>query len=142
MYQNLARVLAPVVFLMISIVFSGGLIPVTDRIVLEQLTRAVPARWGFAACASTIDLRAVAPFSPATEVLWSHTVSWWIFDMAMLAVCATLLAAFILWHLRLRATAGRRAPARSFSRLGRRHATVLAAHDHLCERRTTHRTAM
>ena len=44
-----------------SIVFSGGLIPVTARIVLEQASWFPPARWGFAASASTIDLLTLVP---------------------------------------------------------------------------------
>jgi hypothetical protein len=45
-----------VVAVMSQLVFSGGMIPVTDRLVLDQLSWLTPARWGFAASASTIDL--------------------------------------------------------------------------------------
>jgi hypothetical protein len=50
-----------VISVMLSIVFCGGMIPVTGRPVLEQVSWAIPARWGFAATASTTDLRTIAP---------------------------------------------------------------------------------
>jgi ABC-2 type transporter len=50
-----------VISVMLSTVFCGGLIPVTGRPILDELSWAVPARWGFAATASTTDLRAIPP---------------------------------------------------------------------------------
>jgi ABC-type transport system involved in multi-copper enzyme maturation permease subunit len=50
-----------VISVMLSIVFCGGMIPVTGRLGLDQLSWAVPARWGFATSASTTDLRTIAP---------------------------------------------------------------------------------
>ena len=50
-----------VISVMLSIVFCGGMIPVTGRFGLDQLSWAIPARWGFAATASTTDLRTIAP---------------------------------------------------------------------------------
>ena len=50
-----------VISVMLSIVFCGGMIPVTGRLVLDQVSWAIPARWGFAATASTTDLRTIAP---------------------------------------------------------------------------------
>jgi ABC-type multidrug transport system ATPase subunit len=93
-----------VMAVMLSIVFSGGLIPVTDRIVLDEISRALPARWGFAAAASTTDLRNIAPLTPADETLWCHTCHTWLFDVTMLAVLAVVMAAFIRWRIRLIAT--------------------------------------
>src|SRR5205807_10037208 len=37
-----------VVAIMVSMVLAGGLIPVTGRLVLDQLSWLLPARWGFA----------------------------------------------------------------------------------------------
>ncbi len=45
-----------VAILMSAIVFSGGLIPVTGRLGLNQVSYLLPARWGFSAGASSIDL--------------------------------------------------------------------------------------
>jgi ABC transport system ATP-binding/permease protein len=91
-----------VMSVMLSIVFSGGLIPVTGRIVLDQFSWLLPARWGFAASASTVDLRAVAPLTPRNEVLWTHASKWWLLDMGMLAVLGLVMAGFVRWRVRLR----------------------------------------
>ena len=61
-----------VITVMLSIVFSGALIPVTGRVVLDQLSWLVPARWGFAASASTIDLRRIDPTVRVNDPMWSH----------------------------------------------------------------------
>ena len=45
-----------VIAIMSQLVFQGGMIPVTGRVVLDQLSWITPARWGFASTASTIDL--------------------------------------------------------------------------------------
>jgi ABC-type multidrug transport system ATPase subunit/pSer/pThr/pTyr-binding forkhead associated (FHA) protein len=90
-----------VVAIMVSIVFSGGMIPVTGRLGLDQLSWLLPARWGYAASASTVDLRTIAPFAPADESLWSHTAGWWMLDMFMLTVLAIALTALVAYRLRL-----------------------------------------
>ena len=59
-----------VVAVMSQLVFSGGMIPVTDRVGLDQMSWATPARWGFAASASTIDL------SPAGTRRLPHDSHW------------------------------------------------------------------
>jgi ABC transport system ATP-binding/permease protein len=91
-----------VISVMVSIVFSGGLIPVTGRIVLDQLSWLLPARWGFAASASTVDLRTIAPLMPGNEMLWSHAGRWWLLDMGMLAILGLVMAGFVRWRIRLR----------------------------------------
>ena len=78
-----------VVAIMSQLVFSGGMIPVTGRLVLDQLSWFTPARWGFAASASTVDLIKLVP-GPLTpkDAHWKHTASAWWFDMGMLvALC-------------------------------------------------------
>ncbi|HXA12730.1 MAG TPA: ATP-binding cassette domain-containing protein, partial [Mycobacterium sp.] len=50
-----------VVSLMLQLVLAGGLIPVTGRIFLDQLSWAMPSRWGYAASASTVNLRVLVP---------------------------------------------------------------------------------
>ena len=74
-----------VVSLMLQLVLAGGLIPVTGRIFLDQLSWVVPSRWGYAASASTVNLRALVPGSLLPQDShWLHTRSAWLFDMAML----------------------------------------------------------
>ncbi|KXW66391.1 ABC transporter ATP-binding protein [Mycolicibacterium phlei DSM 43072] len=91
-----------VVAIMSQLVFSGGMIPVTDRIVLDQLSWLTPARWGFAASASTIDLIRLVP-GPLTphDRHWEHTAGTWWFDMAMLAVISIGYTLFVRWRIRL-----------------------------------------
>jgi ABC-type multidrug transport system ATPase subunit len=94
-----------VVAIMSQLVFSGGMIPVTGRIVLDQMSWATPARWGFAATASTVDLIRLVP-GPLTpqDTHWKHTSGAWLFDMAMLAVISVFYVTFVRWRLRLSAS--------------------------------------
>ncbi len=93
-----------VVAIMSQLVFSGGMIPVTDRIVLDQLAWLTPARWGFASSASTIDLTRLvpSPLSP-NDSHWHHTTGAWWFDMAMLLVICIGYTGFVRWKIRLAA---------------------------------------
>jgi hypothetical protein len=92
-----------VVAVMSQLVFSGGMIPVTGRMVLDQLSWVTPARWGFASSASTIDLIRLVP-GPLTpnDRHWQHTSGAWLFDMAMLAAICVGYTAFVRWRLRLK----------------------------------------
>ncbi|EHI10450.1 transmembrane ATP-binding protein ABC transporter [Mycolicibacterium thermoresistibile ATCC 19527] len=91
-----------VVAIMSQLVFSGGMIPVTDRIGLDQLSWFTPARWGFAASASTADLITLVP-GPLTpkDRHWEHDSGTWLFDMAMLAVLSVFYLALVRWKIRL-----------------------------------------
>lgn len=91
-----------VVAIMSQLVFSGGMIPVTDRVVLDQMSWFTPARWGFAASASTIDLIRLVP-GPLTpnDRHWQHTSGAWLFDMAMLAAICIGYTTFVRWKIRL-----------------------------------------
>lgn len=91
-----------VVSIMAQIVFTGGLIPVTGRTLLEQLSWLWPARWGFAAMASTVDLPHLAPLAPAGEQLWSHDPRWWSYSLGMLALQAAVFLLVTRWRLALR----------------------------------------
>jgi ABC-type multidrug transport system ATPase subunit len=92
-----------VVAVMSQLVFSGGMIPVTDRLGLDQMSWATPARWGFASTASTIDLIRLVP-GPMTpqDSHWKHTASAWLVVMVMLAAISTLYFGFVRWKLRLK----------------------------------------
>jgi ABC-type transport system involved in multi-copper enzyme maturation permease subunit len=99
-----------VISVMLSIVFCGGMIPVTGRTVLDQLSWAIPARWGFAATASTADLRTIAPLLQTKDTLWSHDSGWWLLDMTALILLGALLAGYIRWRIRLGAMSPKRTP--------------------------------
>ncbi|MDT7762595.1 MAG: transport system ATP-binding/permease protein [Mycobacterium sp.] len=91
-----------VISVMLSIVLAGGLIPVTGRLVLNQVSWALPARWGFAASASTVDLRHIATLVPANETLWTHDPTWWLLDMLFLVLLGVATAGFLRWCIRLK----------------------------------------
>ncbi|WP_394621369.1 ATP-binding cassette domain-containing protein [Lentzea sp. JNUCC 0626] len=65
-----------VVTVMLQLVLCGGMIPVTERPVLEQLSWAAPSRWGYAAGASVVDLTERAPGS-TKDSLWEHEPESW-----------------------------------------------------------------
>ncbi len=91
-----------VVAIMSQLVFSGGMVPVTDRLVLDQLSWFTPARWGFAAAASTVDLTTLVP-GPLTpkDHWWEHRAPVWWFDMAMLAALSVSYLFGVRWKIRL-----------------------------------------
>ena len=89
-----------VVAIMVSMVLAGGLIPVTGRTGLDQTSWLLPARWGFAASASTVDLRNIEAALPADR-LWQHSLRFWLLDMGMLVLLGTLFTVFVRFRLRL-----------------------------------------
>ncbi|WP_174237106.1 ABC transporter permease [Mycobacterium basiliense] len=82
-----------------SLLFAGGLLPLVGRWGFEQLSWLVPAHWGFAATAATVDLRRVDALATHREV-WAHYVGWWSFDMVMLVVFGVLCAGVVRYRLR------------------------------------------
>jgi hypothetical protein len=92
-----------VVSIMSQLVFSGGMIWVTNRMVLDQLSWVTPARWGFAASASTIDAHRLIPGpTDPKDQHWDHKASAWLFDMAMLAVLCVAYSTIVWWRIRLK----------------------------------------
>ena len=93
-----------VIAIMSQLVFQGGMIPVTGRIGLDQLSWITPARWGFASTASTIDLLRLVP-GPLTpqDSHWKHTPGAWWFNMAMLGCICVGYLSFVRWKIRLKA---------------------------------------
>jgi len=92
-----------VVAIMSQLVFCGGLIWVTNRPVLDQLSWGTPARWGYAASASTIDTHrlVVGPTDPKDQH-FDHKASAWLFDMAMLGFLCVAYSAIVWWKIRLK----------------------------------------
>ncbi len=92
-----------VVAIMSQLVFSGGMIPVTGRIPLDQMSWLTPARWGFAATASTVGLTdLVGPPIVPDDSLWKHTSGTWFLNLAMLAALSVFYTSFVRWKIRLR----------------------------------------
>jgi ABC transport system ATP-binding/permease protein len=93
-----------VVAVMSQLVFSGGMIPVTDRVGLDQMSWATPARWGFATSASTVDLLSLQDKVPSVphDSHWRHTSGAWWFDMGMLVLLSAMYLGFVRWKIRLK----------------------------------------
>jgi ABC-type multidrug transport system ATPase subunit len=92
-----------VVAVMAQLVLCGGMVPVTGRLGLDQLSWAMPARWGYAAAASTIDLRHLVPATLLPQdQFWQHARHFWLMDMGMLAGLTVFYACFVRWKIRLR----------------------------------------
>jgi energy-coupling factor transporter ATP-binding protein EcfA2 len=87
---------------MAQLVLCGGLVPVAGRPVLEQLSWLAPARWGFAAFASTVDLDVVSEnvVSNVSDPLWAHQGTTWLTDLLPGLVVA--LGAVVLCLVQLR----------------------------------------
>ena len=92
-----------VVAVMSQLVFSGGLIPVTGRAPLNQMSWVTPARWGFAATASTVGVTdMVKPPIMPDDSLWKHNQGTWLFDMAMLGALSIFYLCFVRFKIRLK----------------------------------------
>ncbi|OBG37274.1 ABC transporter ATP-binding protein [Mycobacterium sp. E3198] len=92
-----------VVTVMAQLVLCGGMVPVTGRLGLDQLSFAMPARWGYAAAAATVDLRNLVPGSLVSQDrFWEHTSTVWLLDIGMLAALSLCYAGFVRWKIRLR----------------------------------------
>ena len=92
-----------VVSIMAQLVLCGGMVPVTGRLALDQLSFAMPARWGYAAAAATVDLRHLVPDSLLSQDrYWQHTAGTWLLDMGMLAALSVFYGGFVRWRIRLR----------------------------------------
>jgi ABC-type multidrug transport system ATPase subunit len=88
---------------MAQLVLAGSFVPITGRPALEAIAAFTPARWGVAAMASSVDLTNLVEVD--LDPHWKHTISAWLFDIAMLGVLALLFAGFVRWRLRLNAKA-------------------------------------
>ncbi|SPM41883.1 transmembrane ABC transporter ATP-binding protein [Mycobacterium numidiamassiliense] len=82
-----------------SLLFAGGLLTLVGTWGYDQISWFVPAQWGFAASASTVDLRRVDP-QAADVGMWAHYVGWWIFDRVMLFILGVAWAGIAGYRLR------------------------------------------
>ncbi|WP_018505482.1 ABC transporter permease, partial [Parafrankia discariae] len=74
---------------MAQLVLSGGLVSLSGRPVMEQVAWIAPARWGFAALASTDDLNNVSKLgnemlrTDPTDRRWEHSADTWLLDIVL-----------------------------------------------------------
>ncbi|MFC4124791.1 FHA domain-containing protein [Nocardia rhizosphaerae] len=90
-----------VVMIMVQLVMAGGLIPVTDRMGLEQVSYLFPSRWGYAAGAATVDLRELV-LGAQQDPIWEHKPGIWAIDIVLLVVITAILAVITWSRLRLK----------------------------------------
>jgi ABC-type multidrug transport system ATPase subunit len=95
--REVLPLLVPVI--LASLVFNGSLVQLVSKWGFQQISWFVPAQWGFAASASTVDLRRVDMLAANAE-MWTHYSGWWVFDMVMLALFGAAAAGFALYRLR------------------------------------------
>ena len=90
--------------IILQLVLAGGMIPVTGRAGLNQLSWVTPARWGYAAGASSIDFPNLVKVKqiPTNDPLWQHSKHIYVFDMAMLALLSLFYATYVRWNIRLK----------------------------------------
>ncbi|MCG2803468.1 MAG: FHA domain-containing protein [Cellulomonas sp.] len=90
-----------VIIVMTQLVMTGGMIPVTNRDGLSQVAALFPARWGYAAAASTVDLRHVVPVAQH-DALWVHSVGQFWADVAVLVAMLVVLSVGVWLRVRRR----------------------------------------
>ena len=88
-----------VVTVMAQLVLCGGMIPVTGRPVISELSWLVPSRWGYAAGAATVDLNA-APAAQPVDPLWRHSGYAWCGAIAVLVAYSIVYAAALAARVR------------------------------------------
>lgn len=71
---------------------------------LDYPSWVTPARWGYAAGSSSIDLPNLVkvPQIHTKDPLWQHTKHIYVLDMAMLAALSVLYSLIVWWKIRLR----------------------------------------
>jgi hypothetical protein len=92
-----------VVSLMLQLVLCGGMVPITNRVGLDQMSWLAPSRWGYAAQASTVDLWAIEPGPLAPkDSHYKHTAHTWLLDMGTLGILTLVYGSIVGWRSRLK----------------------------------------
>ena len=78
---------------LVQVVFCGALVHLDGKVVMNQLSWLVPARWALAAMAGTLNVGFLIPhFHDPPDPLWKQQFSTWLLDMgAMLALVVVLI---------------------------------------------------
>ena len=83
-----------------QVAFNGWTADLSSSPALNAVAASLPARWGFAATAASLDLRGVVPIA-APDLLWRHETGQWATDLRWLGgltVAYTLAAILLLAH--------------------------------------------
>ena len=95
--REVLPLLLPVI--LASALFNGSLVQLVSTWGFQEISWFVPARWGFAASASTVNLRRVDALAADAQT-WTHYSGWWVFDMTLLVLFGVAAAGFTLYRLR------------------------------------------
>jgi ABC transport system ATP-binding/permease protein len=90
-----------VMFTMVQVVLSGGVVGLNNNAGLEQFAMIAPSRWGFAAAATTVNLNQIGPGPKIsiTDPLWIQTSANWLRDMGAMAGLAVVFTLLAWWRL-------------------------------------------
>jgi ABC transport system ATP-binding/permease protein len=101
-----------VMLTMFQVILSGGVLPFNGMAGLSQLSWIAPARWGFAAGASTVNLNAIG-LLPGTDAdpIWTTSSADWLRDVGITAGLG-LLYLLVTW-IQLSRLGPRRRPAKA-----------------------------
>jgi ABC-type cobalamin/Fe3+-siderophores transport system ATPase subunit len=94
--QELA-LLAGILLAIGQVMLTGAVLPLTSW--LKVLSIFVPARWGFAAVASTSDLNAIQPPGSIRDPFWAHTPAAWLRAVGAQLVLTAVFALVAWWRL-------------------------------------------
>jgi ABC-type multidrug transport system ATPase subunit len=77
---------------LVQVVFCGALVHLDGKIVMNQLSWLVPARWALAAMAGTLNVGFLIPhFKDPPDPLWKQQFSTWLLDMGAMVVLVVIL---------------------------------------------------
>jgi ABC transport system ATP-binding/permease protein len=91
---------------MVQVILSGFVEPLKSGSALWYIACVAPARWGFAAVASTASLNTISPPGSTTDPLWNHSGMHWLVDIGVMIGLAVFF--IVLTALRLRKLGPRR----------------------------------
>jgi ABC transport system ATP-binding/permease protein len=96
-----------VLFTMVQVVLSGGVVPLHNNAGLEQLAMIAPSRWGLAAAATTVNLNKInPPIGAINDPLWIQTSQHWLRDIGIMIGLSVIFA--LLAYIKLRTLGPRR----------------------------------
>jgi ABC transport system ATP-binding/permease protein len=80
-----------------QVMLTGAVLPLAG--VLKVVGTVIPARWAFAAVASTVNLNAIQPRAAITDPSWAHTPSAWLLAIGVQLAMTAVFALVAWWRL-------------------------------------------
>jgi Ni/Fe-hydrogenase subunit HybB-like protein len=86
-----------VILSMAQVMLSGAVLALGAG--LKLVSYLAPARWGFAATASTVNLNVILPPGSKTDPFWAHKPSAWLIAMGIQVVLVVVFTLIAWWRL-------------------------------------------